>query len=296
MEENPVLQLKFEIPGTSPEAKRRLSWRGFSVEHTRISDPTPYSFEVSGELHYLALHDLILDEGEMKVDGLPPIEGRDLRNRLTYMPRHCRATGFATPKARENSFTTLYFDPEIISAETQRLYGGDGVPMIYFDDRRLRSTLEKLRSIATAAGSTANDLDDLYAETLGVLAVVELARLQVRDGRYDGLPRPGLSDTQRNRVLDYIDANLVSDLKLDALAAVVNLSRFHFAREFKARVGVPPYAYVLQRRIELAKRLLKTTRLPVGEIASATGFKSASHFVGAFHKATGATPTDFRRS
>ncbi|MEX0404286.1 AraC family transcriptional regulator [Aquibium sp. LZ166] len=296
MKDDSVLLLKFQTPGTSPEARKRLSWRGFSVEHTSISDPTPYSFEVSGERHYLALHDLVLDEGEMKVDGLAPIEGRDLRNRLTYMPRHCRATGFAVPRARENSFTTLYFDPEIISAETERLYGNDGVPMIYFDDRRLRSTLQKLRTIATARESAANDLDDVYAETLGLLAVIELAQLQAKGGRSEDSPRPGLSDAQRNRVLDYIEANLVSDLNLDALAAVAKLSRFHFAREFKACVGVPPYAYVLQRRIEMARHLLKTTRLPIAEIAAGSGFRTASHFVGAFQKATGTTPTDFRRS
>ncbi len=296
MDDRSVLKLRFRTPDIAPDANRKLDWRGFSVEHTCISDPTPYSFQVTGERHYLALHDLVLDEGEMTVDGLAPVAGGDLRNRLTYMPRHCRASGFATPKARSNSFTSLHFDPEIVSSETERFYDGlDGRPMVYFDDRRLRSTLEKLRSIVTADDPESH-VEDIYAETLGLLTVIELALLQAKGSAAAAAPRHKLSDAQRSRVFDYVEEKLSSELTLDAMAGVANLSRFHFARAFKETVGIPPYAYVLQRRIELSKRLLSTTRLSVGEVALATGFKTPSHFIKAFQNATGTTPGIYRRS
>jgi AraC family transcriptional regulator len=80
------------------------------------------------------------------------------------------------------------------------------------------------------------------------------------------------------------------------MANVANLSRFHFARAFKKSVGEPPYAYVLRQRIERAKILLKTTKMQVNEVAVATGFKTASHFVRAFQHAVGSSPGAFRRA
>jgi AraC family transcriptional regulator len=294
MDEVQALSLKFKKPDRRPDMQRTVKWSGIVCEHTRISNQSDYAFSLTGSTHYLALHDLVLADGSMLVDGLKPVAGGDLRNKLTYLPPQCSITGWASPVDRTNSFTVLYFDPAVIAEETERLYSSaDHAPLIYFDDPSLRSTLIKLQEIVT--DETADD--GLYAETLGLLAAIEFHRLQSR-----GLPPAvrsrigGVSAGQEKLVREFIEDRLAEEIRLDDLAGVVRLSRFHFARAFKSSLGEPPHRYVMKRRIEKAKDLLVRTSLPVNDIALATGFRSASQFNRAFKEFVGITPSTCRRN
>jgi AraC family transcriptional regulator len=289
-----ALSLKFKKPDQRPDMHRTVKWAGITCEHTRISHQSDYAFAFTGSSHYLALHDLILADGSMLIDDLKPVPGGDLRNKMTYVPPQCSVSGWASPVDRSNSFTVLYFDPAAIAEETERLYSSaDHAPMIYFEDTALRSTLIKLQDVVT--DETAED--GLYAETLGLLAALELHRLQSR-----GLPGfarsriGGLSAGQEKLVREFIEDRLADEIRLDDLAGVVRLSRFHFARAFKASLGEPPHRYVMKRRIERAKDLLVRTSLPINDIALATGFRSASQFNRAFKDFVGVTPSTCRRT
>ena len=163
--------------------------------------------------------------------------------------------------------------------------------MVYFDDGRLRATLEKMRALMMQE----NEPDRLYAETLGLLAAIEAAQVQAGALKLSPGQSGGLSATQLKHVLDLVDSKLGSEISLDDMAAAANLSRFHFARAFKKTVGEPPYAYVLRQRIERAKALLRTTKMQGNEVAVGAGFKTASHFVRAFQQSVGASPGSFRR-
>ncbi len=294
MDDVEALSLKFKKPGRRPDMHRSAKWSGIVCEHTRISHQSDYAFAFTGSTHYLALHDLILADGGMLVDSLKPVPGGDLRNKMTYVPPQCSITGWASPVDRTNSFTVLYFDPAAIAEETERLYSSaDHAPLVYFDDTALRTTLIKLQDVLT--DETADD--GLYAETLGLLAAIELQRLHSR-----GLPASvksrvgGLSAGQEKLVREYIEDRLGEEIRLDDLAGVARLSRFHFARAFKATLGEPPHRYVMKRRIERAKDLLVRTSLPVNDIANATGFRSASQFNRAFKEFVGVTPSTCRRT
>nr|WP_281413866.1 AraC family transcriptional regulator [Rhizobium rhizoryzae] len=109
--------------------------------------------------------------------------------------------------------------------------------------------------------------------------------------------KPGeLSQSQRRLVLDYIEANLASDIGLDDLAAVAVMTRFHFSRAFKATFGEPPYKFVIRRRIERARKMLAETRLSVADIAAACGFSNGSQFTRTFRDTVGVPPLLFRKS
>ena len=97
-------------------------------------------------------------------------------------------------------------------------------------------------------------------------------------------------------MLDYIEANLEGDLALEHLASVACLSRFHFARAFKAAVGRSPHRYVSARRLEHAKALLARDDRPLVDIALALNFSCQANFTRAFAQATGQTPGRYRRS
>jgi AraC family transcriptional regulator len=104
----------------------------------------------------------------------------------------------------------------------------------------------------------------------------------------------GLPPAVRRRIEDYVEAHLASPLTLTELAAAAGLSEFHFARMFKQSTGESPHAFVLRRRIELAKCLLAKRRLPLSRIASTCGFSSQSHFSARFREITSVTPKHYR--
>lgn len=101
-------------------------------------------------------------------------------------------------------------------------------------------------------------------------------------------------DVQRlQRVLDHVDANLERHVSLDELAAIACLSRFHFARVFKASTGRTPGQYMAALRVERAKQLLMRGSDPLVDIAMALNFSSQATFTRAFRIATGKTPAAF---
>ena len=120
-----------------------------------------------------------------------------------------------------------------------------------------------------------------------------LSQVGVRDGlRLKG----GLAPNLRRQLIDYIEAHLVQPLTLGELAVRCNLSEYHFARMFRTSFGLPPHQYLLARRLQRACQLLRLGGTPLGDVAMACGFASASHFTNRFRQALGATPGEYRRA
>jgi transcriptional regulator GlxA family with amidase domain len=96
------------------------------------------------------------------------------------------------------------------------------------------------------------------------------------------------------RARDRMDRASDEEWPVDRLARVSAVSAAHFAREFKEAFGVPPHRYLLTRRIERAKALLRDTDMPIMDIAFQTGWKSLGTFGRIFRDITGASPGEFR--
>ncbi|NOT46839.1 MAG: helix-turn-helix transcriptional regulator [Acidobacteria bacterium] len=104
----------------------------------------------------------------------------------------------------------------------------------------------------------------------------------------------GLSGYKVRRVKEFIAENLEDDLNLSEIAAVAELSQYHFARAFRKTIGLTPQQYVMRQRIEKAKLLLSNADLPLVEVSLRTGFKNQSHFTTLFRKFTKFTPKTWR--
>ncbi len=97
-------------------------------------------------------------------------------------------------------------------------------------------------------------------------------------------------------IIDYISENIADQLSLGELAKRASLSPFYFCRIFKQETGYTPHEYILHTRINTSRFFLKTTGLPIKEIAFKCGFTSESGFCTAFKKALGVTPLTYRNS
>ena len=105
----------------------------------------------------------------------------------------------------------------------------------------------------------------------------------------------GLTRAQVERAIDYMETNLSEPLTLEDVAKASGLSPSHFARRFKSATGAPPHQYLIQMRVERAKRML-LQREPIVEIALACGFTHQEHLTRIFRRLTGVTPASYRRA
>jgi transcriptional regulator GlxA family with amidase domain len=96
------------------------------------------------------------------------------------------------------------------------------------------------------------------------------------------------------RAKDRMDAASQEEWSVERLGRVSGVSDAHFARSFKEAFGVPPHRYLLTRRIERAKALLRDSNAPIIEIAFQTGWSSLGTFGRVFRDVTGESPSELR--
>ncbi len=106
----------------------------------------------------------------------------------------------------------------------------------------------------------------------------------------------GLSKLVLQQVEEYINEHLHQEIKLIELAAIAQMSPYHFLRLFKQSMGVTPHQYILQCRIEKAKNLLQHSELSIAEVAASVGFCDQSHFTRYFKRIVGVTPKQLRQA
>jgi AraC-like DNA-binding protein len=96
------------------------------------------------------------------------------------------------------------------------------------------------------------------------------------------------------RARDLMDREYMRPLDVAALARVALMSSGHFSRQFRATYGETPYAYLMTRRIERAKALLRRGELSVTEVCMEVGCSSVGSFSARFTQLVGETPTAYR--
>lgn len=93
---------------------------------------------------------------------------------------------------------------------------------------------------------------------------------------------------------DYLQAHYAEDVALDDIASVVGLSPYYLSRVFKAAIGLPPYKYLIQIRLQRAKTLLASGQA-IADVAYQVGFADQSHMSKWFKRVFGVPPGQFAR-
>jgi AraC family transcriptional regulator len=136
---------------------------------------------------------------------------------------------------------------------------------------------------------------NLYADSMAYALVVHLLSRYSTHSSPAKISRSGLTQQQWKQVVDYINANLDRNISLAELAALLQLSPYHFAHLFKNAIGIPPHQYLIRCRVERAKQLLVLDSLSIAAVAQAVGFASQGHFTYHFKRLVGVTPMSFLR-
>jgi AraC family transcriptional regulator len=102
--------------------------------------------------------------------------------------------------------------------------------------------------------------------------------------------RGGLTAADERRAKDLLMSRIDGDVSIAELAQECGLSRSHFIRAFKASTGRPPYRWLAEQRLRMARELLRDSKLSIADVTQRLGFVNQSHFTRAFAKAYGVTP------
>lgn len=172
-----------------------------------------------------------------------------------------------------------------------------------------REALRVARAVIEARGPVlrlGSSSIDAFADACLALAAGDLAvgassaaaysaMMALRDGAFENAV-PGGAEVPASirKALALIDHDLSANLDVQRLARAAQLSRAHFVRQFTSTVGASPSSYVLDRRMQLAERLLLATDETVASIATTCGFSDGNYFAKAFRRYSGVTPSAYR--
>jgi len=267
--------------------RQRFAWDGMAVEVVQAIAHDKVKFSFRGSQHLLVVYEEgVRENGETLIEGLPRSTLRDVKRKLAFVPAGHEYRETQEPRTRTR-VVYIYFDP----AKMRRSPETPLPPRLFFEDKALWETAVKLGWLIESGTE-----DRHYCEALGVVLAHELVRRNDGAQRIEPPARGGLAGWQQRIAAAYIEEHLAEHISLDTLARAVRLSAYHFCRAFKRSFGVPPHRYHNSRRIEHAKTLLAGPTCSVTGIALKIGFSETSSFTAAFRKATGTTPTAYRRS
>jgi AraC family transcriptional regulator len=194
----------------------------------------------------------------------------------------------------QTQFIDLYLNPSLFAQAAQDLATDGCQPLIVMPCFAQPDPLIYQMGLALKAELEVTG-EKLYAEAMATALVMHLLQRYSQSQLPNSLsasPSP-LPHPKLPQAIDYIQAHLSESFTIAELASTVQMSPYHFSRCFKQSTGLSPHQYILQQRIESAKRLLSTS-LPLIEVAYQAGFATQSHFNRHFKRIVGLTPTQFR--
>ena len=152
---------------------------------------------------------------------------------------------------------------------------------------------QDLQLIAHELGNLPNTGAALHA-CLKENLYLKLLLVHIKGGGHEQRFKDPLA-TRMIKAQQWINENYTENLTLDIVAKQVNVSRSHFARQFRQQTGFSMVDYLLKVRCDAAAKGLANSILDVSEIAFATGFSNLSHFYRHFKRRYGVTPGAFRQ-
>jgi AraC family transcriptional regulator len=275
-------------PESSLLSRHQAAWEGIKIEHYRFC---------GGEMpeHKHRQHIMIMPVGVGCNGELRTASGLRLRGRQRNTGTCLIPAGLAHRGQFEgvSEHLSIHLDPSLVThaADAALLPGNVEVIEKYSEvDSVISSVGMALLAELESEGLSGR----LYAESLANVLAVQVLRNYTAASIAPRLLTGGLSGQKLRMVTSYMAENYTQDLRLEELARIAGISRFHFAREFKRTTGTSPHQYLIKLRIERAKALLTESKMPLVEVGLRSGFSHQSHFTRLFRRFTGATPQSYR--
>jgi AraC family transcriptional regulator len=263
-------------------------WSHIHLEHHQ--QPAFETAEHQSTWHVIAYGAVGRSLGERWLDGTRREEKRSHGDIAIIPAGICHRCNWNT----EGEFTILAIAPDFLKQVGEDFCDCVELVPVFMgkQDLLIRGIFSTLQDELDLQQIGGNLLIDNLKITLAIHLLRKYCTTKPKGFSYSG----GLSLVKLQEIKEYINEHLDRDLKLVELAAIAQISPYHFLRLFKQSIGLTPHQYILQRRIERAKFLLQHSDLGIAEIAAKTGFCDQSHLTQYFKRLVGITPNQFLRS
>lgn len=282
----------------SPRAAGKAELEGFRstrrVTLTHCTTGPNHGQDISSDQIMVAIH----DGSAFQMEWRPPGSDR-IRSDIVSRGRVSVADADTPVWTRWNaspSIVRFAIDKSFATHIWQNGFEGVNAHAIETSIGREDPVIEQIAALGRSELGRRSAGGGLYLEALGTALTVHLLRNYGSGKRFGRQHKGGLPPAQLRRVVDYIKWHLTDGLGLIELAAVAGVSPQHFGEAFKAATGTSPHRYVIARRVERARELLRDRERPISQVAYEVGFCSQSHLTFNFRRLTGSTPGRFRRS
>jgi AraC family transcriptional regulator len=268
--------------------ERILSWPGVKIGHVRM-------FPGESTNKHLHRHHVFIPLDGSYEASMTMVSGHIAHSKRTVGQASIVPAGqqYSAYWEEELEDIAIHLDPDFVARQASELVQTDSVELIAACEVSDPLVHQIGRSLAAEVDAGAPG-GSIYAESLVNTLVAHLLRHHSSAGERFQHHLGGLPKHKLRRVTEFIEENLEHDLTLAEIAGIAELSPFHFARSFKQATGSTPIQFLTHRRIDLAKRLLVESELPIVEIGLRAGFKNQSHFTTLFRKITAMTPRAYR--
>lgn len=189
-----------------------------------------------------------------------------------------------------------YYVPGKALDDFAREHGARPISTLKWSRDQRDPFLSTLSSVLLSAVEQGPPTNQLFIDQIGLSLLAHFAQAYggMRPG--DEVMGGGLAPWQERRAKEIMRTRLASSLTIADVAAECKLTPSHFARSFRRSTGVAPHEFLSQLRIEEAKRLMLSTKLPLADIALICGFGDQSYFTRVFSRCVGASPGAWRRA
>jgi AraC family transcriptional regulator len=207
-------------------------------------------------------------------------------------PYECRWKA-VTPEPFQSM--AVFLELPLLQRALEEVFGPDAAharlrDLSAFTDDALDSLMERLRDELTRPQAS-----PILVQGVAQIIAVHLARNYGVTDEEPHSASPSLPGFKLRQLTDWMAEHVAEEFSLERLAALAGLSKFHFQRLFKTAVGVSPSQYLIDLRMNEARRLLRETKMSVIEVALEIGYANPSHFAQLFRRETGLSPSDYRR-
>ncbi|OAF16430.1 AraC family transcriptional regulator, partial [Bradyrhizobium neotropicale] len=177
-----------------------------------------------------------------------------------------------------------YYVPRRALDDFAREHDAKPVETLRWSRDRRDPCLSTISSLLLSAIEEDRTTNQLFVDQIGLSLLAHFAQTYGGLRTYDGALEGGLAPWQERRAKEIMRARLASRLTIADVAAECRLTPSHFARSFRRSAGIAPHEYLSRLRMDEAKRLLTTTKLPLADIALICGFGDQSYFTRVFSR------------
>lgn len=198
----------------------------------------------------------------------------------------------------------IHFEPMFIWSTGDTIFDLNYLKIFFQRNDRFENRLDRNNQATEKIRYLMNEIEKEFIEKqpeYELMVKVELLKILVTATRSYDYIKTDSSFTVKTqsllsleKAMNYMDKKLTSDLNLEDIAQIANMSKNYFCTIFKKMNGISPWDYVTMKRIEKSMQLLKNTQTNILDIALQCGFNNTANFNRAFKQVTGRVPSDYR--